>query len=306
MAPNPLPEVYCIILNWNGRQLLCETVNSVQKMTYPNFEIVVVDNGSEDGSEETIEADYPDVTLVKNETNLGFGEGNNVGMQYALDHNVEWIFLLNNDIEVHPNLLSELIQAALPVEKIGALGPKIYFFEKPETFWFAGGQINFWTGSISHRGLRKKDHGQYNEISETDYITGCALLIHASALKEVGLFDPIYSPAYSEDADLCQRLRLAGYKLIYVPSAQVWHKVSSSSGGGMTSFKTQLKVEHNLIFFKRYAHWYQWPSIVVSIGTMTIFFLFQQLIKGNFKIINALFKGFWKALRRLFHPHRAR
>lgn len=293
------PLVYCIILNLNGRDLLLETIESVKQMTYANFKIVVVDNGSTDGSQQTLRSKYPEITLIENRKNLGFGEGNNVGIQYALDHGTDWVFLLNNDILVDPNLLTELMKIGVSDDKIGILGPKIYYHTEPHKLWYAGGNINYFTGIISHRGVRKKDHGQYDRLDETDYVSGCALLIKREVLQKIGMFDPVYYPSYAEDADLCVRAQRTGYRIVYVPPAKLWHKVSAYSGGGLTPLKTRLKVEHSLIFFKRYARWYHWITIPWCVGGLSIVFLAKELLKGNFHIVSALFHGFVKAFSRI-------
>jgi GT2 family glycosyltransferase len=294
------PTVYCIVLNLNGRDLLAETLESMGKMNYPSAKIVVVDNGSNDRSQSMVRERFPGIDLIENGSNLGFGGGNNVGMQFALDRGAEWIILLNNDIAVDPAMLDELMTIALSDSSIGALSPKIYYFGEPDKLWYAGGSVNFWTGVISHRGLRETDHGDYDRIEDTEYITGCALLVRGSVLKKVGLFDPVYRPIYTEDADLSLRIRRAGYRLVYVPPAKLWHKVSAFSGGGLTPFKTRLKVEHNLIFFKRYARWYHWLTIPWCIGGMTVIFVVKELVKGNFSILAALVKGFAAAIKRIF------
>lgn len=293
------PLVYCIILNWNGAALLPAALDTVLTMTYPNFKVLVVDNASTDGSVSLVREKYPDVILIENDENLGFGEGNNVGMRHALQAGADWVFLLNFDIEVDSQLLSELMAVAIADNRIGMLGPKIYFFNQPEVFWYAGGVVRFFTGEIAHRGLRETDHGQYDAIEDSDYITGCALLVRSEVLRDIGLFDPIYNPAYTEDADLSQRARLADYRLVYVPGGRLWHKVSSASGGGLTPFKTKLKIQHNLIFFRRYARWYHWLTIPWAIGGELVVFVLQQLFSGNFKIIGALVQGFGQALRSL-------
>lgn len=293
------PSVYCVILNMNGKTLLKETLDSVFKMTYPNFRVVVCDNGSQDGSLEEVRTNYPAVKLIENGSNLGFGGGNNVGMRYSLEQRADWIFLLNNDISVDPEMLTELMNVAMTDPAIGMLSPKIYYFTSPELFWYAGGKINFWAGVISHRGLREKENGQYDRTEDTEYITGCAMLMNRKTLESVGMFDPVYHPIYTEDADLSERVRRAGFRLVYVPAAKLWHKVSAFSGGGLSPFKTSLKVEHNLIFFKRYAKWYHWLTIPFSIGSLTITFIIKELMKGNLSIVSALFKGFGKAVGRL-------
>jgi GT2 family glycosyltransferase len=287
------------VLNLNGRDLLAETLESMAGMKYPAVQTLVVDNGSNDGSQEMVRERFPAVRLIENGENLGFGGGNNVGMKLALESSSEWIILLNNDIAVDPEMLDELMSVAESDPRIGVLSPKIYYFSEPETLWYAGGSINFWTGAVSHRGLRQKDRGQYDQVEDTGYITGCAFMVRASVLRSTGLFDPVYHPIYSEDADLSMRILRGGYRLVYVPRARLWHKVSSFSGGGLTPFKTQLKVEHNLILFKRYARWYHWLVMPWFIGTKTLLFIAKELVKGNFSILGALFRGFGKALRRL-------
>jgi GT2 family glycosyltransferase len=283
----------------NGRELLCETLDSVLQMTYQNFNVIVVDNGSTDRSQEAVRDRYPSITLLENGKNLGFGEGNNVGIRLALDHGADWIFLLNNDIKVDPDLLTELMKVAPTDDRIGLLAPKIYYYSEPNKLWYAGGKINYWTGIVFHRGLREEDRGQYDQIVDTEYVTGCAFLVKRKVLEIVGMFDPIFYPIYSEDADLSERTRRTGFRLVYVPQAKLWHKVSAFSGGGLTPFKTRLKVEHNLIFFKRYAKWYHWISIPFCIGCMTVIFILKELFKGNIKIIGALGQGFLAVLKRI-------
>src|SRR5579862_1677105 len=275
-SPANAPLVYCVILNLNGKQLLLETIESVKKMPYPNFRIIVADNGSNDGSQESVRTQHADVTLIENGKNLGFGEGNNVGMRYALEHGAEWVFLLNNDILVDPAMLTELMNVAQTDSSIGILGPKIYYHSKPETIWYGGGNINYWTGVISHRGLRAIDHGEFDTLGDTDFVTGCAMLMRKQTLEQVGMFDPVFFPIYSEDADLSIRAHRAGWRLVFVPKARMWHKVSAFSGGGLTPFKTKLKVEHNLIVFKRYAHWYHWLTIPFCIGALTVPFVLKE------------------------------
>ncbi len=292
------PLVYGIVLNFNGKRLLLETLASIKQIVYPNFKIMVVDNGSTDGSQAAMREHYSEVSLIENEKNLGFGEGNNIGMRYALQHGAEWVLLLNNDIAVAPDLLTHMMNVATSDAPIGILGPKIYYHDQPDRIWFAGASINYWAGLTAHRGIREVDRGQYDRVADSDYITGCTMLIRREALERIGMFDPIYFPAYSEDADLCVRAARAGYRLVYVPQAKVWHKVSSSSGGGMTPFKTKLKVQHNFIFFKRYARWYHWLTMPWCIAGLTFLFVMKELLRGNWKIVAALLRGFARALRK--------
>lgn len=125
------------------------------------------------------------------------------------------------------------------------------------------------------------------------------MLIKREVMEEIGLLDLIYSPMYSEDADYSARALRAGFRLVYVPSGKVWHKVSAFSGGGLTPLKTRLKVEHNFIFFKRYARWYHWLTIPFCIGGAAFLFVLKELLKGNFGIVTALARGFVNTIRKL-------
>ncbi|MCC7429950.1 glycosyltransferase family 2 protein [bacterium] len=285
------PSVYLIVLNWNGSKLLEETLLSLQKITYKNYKIIVVDNGSVDESVEMLKAKFPQVYLIQNDKNLGFGGGNNVGIEFCLSQKTDYVLLLNNDVEVDKDFVTEMVKVAESSGKIGLVAPKIYYFEPKNRLWFAGGKVSFATGLISHVGLRETDKGLYDKVCETDYVCGCAMLIKRKVLEKIGMFDPIFNPAYVEDADLSQRAKLASYKLFYAPKGIVWHKVSSTLGA-MSSAKTKLKIRNNFIFFKRYAKPYNWLTIVPSVVFGTLLFLLKQIFTGNFRISGSVLQGF--------------
>jgi len=297
--PPDRPLVYVIVLTLNGREVITETLDTIRAMTYPNFKVVVVDNGSTDGTREFLKRDYPWLTLIENGANLGVTGGRNVGMRYALEHGAAWIHHIDNDVKVHPELLTETMKAAAADPSIGILGAKIFYYAKPETLWYAGGKVNYWTGMVSHRGLRTVDRGQYDRCEDTDYVVGCSFCISAKLLGAVGLFDPIFNPFYTEDSDMCARALRAGFRVLYVPTAKLWHRVSTSSGGIITPKRMTLKIEYNLIYFTRYARWYHWLTIPWCIGFLTLVFLAKELSKGKFSTIPALAKGFVKAVKRL-------
>jgi GT2 family glycosyltransferase len=283
-----------------ARALLRETLDSLRRMTYPNFRIVVVDNGSTDGSQSMLRSDYPGVALVENGRNLGVTEGYNVCLKYGFENGADWVLLLNNDIVVDPEMLSKLCEVTAGDPSIGIAGPAMYFHSKPDEFWFAGGRINYFTGIISHRGIRETDHGQYSRVEETEYINGCAMLIRREVTEKIGYLDPSFSPGYSEDADYSVRAFRAGYRLVYVPGAKLWHKVSAFSGGGMTPLKTRLKVEHNFLVIKRYASWYHWLTIPWCVGAVTLAFVLRELFKGNFRVVIALVRGMGGVIGKFF------
>jgi len=220
--------VFILILNWNGYLDTIECVDSCQKLDYPNFTIVIIDNGSTDGSEEILHKRFADIYILQTGSNLGFAGGNNVGIRYALDHGAEYIWLLNNDTIIDSAALSELVKVAESESTIGMVGSKILKYSAPDIIDCAAGQINFQKGTTCHIGRGEKDVGQYDELSEVDYITGCSLLVKKEVLEKVGLMLEEYF-LYYEETDWCLQTRRKGYKLYCAPLSKVFHKVHSST-----------------------------------------------------------------------------
>ena len=292
MAIKEKPLVYIVILNLNGKKVLLETLASIKNIEYPNAKILVVDNGSSDGSLVAVQTSYPEFETIQTGENLGFGGGNNVGIQYACRQNADYILLLNNDTEVAPDFLSFMVETMESDSTIGILGPKIYFYKEPNKIWFAGGKINFWLGLSFHIGIRRLDHGQYDRMIDVDYISGCTFLIRRKVIEITGMFDELFNPAYAEDSDWCLRAKKKSFRIVYEPRAKVWHKISSFSGGGLTPLKTYLKIRNSYRLFKRHAKWYHWPTIIISISIGSCVFIIIQLAKGKFTLVKALFFGY--------------
>ena len=255
------PTVYIVVLNYNGRDLTFQCLNSLQQLHYGNHTILLVDNGSSDGSVEAISSAFPAVQVVALPENLGYARGNNTGLEIALEHDPDWVMFLNNDTEVDPDLLAAFMEAAERVPEGGILGPKIYYGGEEQLLWYAGGEICLPLGRTRHRGIREHDHGQYDEPDRTDFISGCCLLIRGELVRQLGGFDPAY-PMYNEDADLCYRARQLGVDSYYVPAARVWHYVSSSVGGELSLRKVWLKWQSSMRFFRRYARPWYWITIL--------------------------------------------
>lgn len=217
------PTVYFSILNWNQRDLTCECLGSLAHLDYPNYEIVVVDNGSRDDEATLIQARFPSVTVLKNERNVGFAEGNNVAIRYALEQGADYVLLLNNDTVVEPQMLKRLIEVAESDDQIAIVGPKICYFDEPQTIWSAGGILKL-RGVPVMLGLDETDKGQHDTRREVDWVTGCALLIKSPVVRRIGLIDARYF-IYFEENDWCYRAKKAGFKIFYVPEARMWHKI---------------------------------------------------------------------------------
>lgn len=245
-----MKSVFIIILNWNQPKLTIECLESVKKLDVKNYElqIVVVDNGSTEGSVEMINAKYTNgklrIKILETGENLGFAAGNNVGITYAMEHNADYVLLLNNDTEVAPNLIEGLLETYKENPNAGAVSPKLYFakryeFHKDrykdsdlgEVIWYAGGDMDWNNVYGSNHGVDEVDKGQFEKPRETDFATGACIMVSRDVIQKVGMLDEKYY-LYMEDADWCQRIRRAGYKVFYTPYAHLWHKVSQSSGIG--------------------------------------------------------------------------
>ena len=249
-----MKKVYIIILNWNGVQDTLECLKSLEKLDYSPFEILVVENGSEDGNEAClIKEKYPGVKLIINEENLGFAEGNNVGIRYALNLEADYVLLLNNDTTVDGSLLKELIKVIESDEKTGMVGPKIYYQNPPNKIWFGGGKIRWWRPVHIRNGF--VDRGKLEKVKQSDYITGCALLIKREVIEKIGLLDNRFF-LYYEDIDWSLRAIKAGYQLMFVPQAKVWHKISSSLGKFSVS-SIYYGIRNRLLLLQKHAQWFE-------------------------------------------------
>lgn len=222
--PSNKPLISIIILNWNGKKYLKDCFDSLESQTYPNFEIILVDNGSEDGSVKFVRENFPQIKIIGNKKNLGFAKGNNIGIKLAKG---KYIFVLNNDTKVEKNCLENLVEAAEKDDKIGMCAPKILSFGNPQIIDSVGLNIYF-DGMSRGRGRMEIDDGKYNKIEEILFPSGCAALYRKTMIDEIGLFDENFF-AYCEDTDLGLRGRLAGWKAILVPSATVYHHYSGST-----------------------------------------------------------------------------
>lgn len=298
-----LPLVYIIILNWNGRQDTIECVESCRGLSYPNFRILIVDNGSTDGSESILRERFPSVEFIQTGENLGFAGGNNTGIRYAIEQGADYIWLLNNDTVVDSEALGELLKVAESDEKIGIVGSKIYYYDKPDILWFAGGMWRRNKSFTSHRGQDEIDTGQYDETCEVDYITGCSLLIKSSVIKEVGMMNEDYF-LYWEEVDWNAVVSEEGWKILYVPGSLVWHKISASIRD-QTYLQMYYYIRNGLLFFQKHE-----PKRLFRLFPYVIYVALKFYKNGRKDIAEGYLRGITDfALRRfgkIQTPHRSR
>jgi GT2 family glycosyltransferase len=303
-----LPDVSIIILNWNGWEDTIECLESLYQIIYPNYDVIVVDNGSEDESIEMIKEyakgkmkvkskffEYdPDnkpikiveytreeaeagggkekeivnissnrkLIIIKNEKNYGFAEGNNIGMRYALTAlNPGYVLLLNNDTVEDKEFLDELVKIAESDDKIGIVGPTVYYYNEQNRIQSAGAKMYWNTGKQNVLRSNKIDNGQFNELAEVDYVAGCALLAKSKLFEKIDYLNNKYF-AYWEETDWCIRAHEAGYEVLCIPKAKIWHK-RSSTAKKTSGFAEYLMVRNMFWFMKQHATRRQYLSFLL-------------------------------------------
>jgi len=250
------PLISVIVVNWNGRDLLPACLESLDKQTWPNMELIVVDNGSTDGSRELLAgwAEHRQNTrVILLPTNTGFCRGNNVGFSHARG---EWVALLNTDAVVEPDWLAELVRHGDLHSRIGMLASKI-LLQNPRNVIDKAGHLIYWDGQNRGRGTMAEDVGQFETPEEALWPDACAALYHRKVFEETGGFDEDFF-AFGDDADLGMRARLLGWKAWYVPSAVVHHR-HSASFGAYSPLKVML-VERNRVLLA--VKNFPWPLLL--------------------------------------------
>ena len=235
------PHIKILILNWNGKHLLKPCLDSVTAIDYPNYSVMVIDNGSTDNSVNMVKENYSEVNLLVLEKNYGFARGYNRCFTRLKDEYSGFILLLNNDTEVDPDILNSFIQAKVKYGDNNLYGGKIFYQNNPELIWYAGGNVNLKYLKLSHRGIRQTDSAEYSRPMQTDYITGCCLFTSMKTINQLNGFDELFN-MYGEDVDLCLRAQAEGINCYYWPDAKLWHHVSASLGGAFSVKKISKKL----------------------------------------------------------------
>jgi GT2 family glycosyltransferase len=253
MAGETSPHVAIIVLSWNGRDDTIACLESLERSTWPNASSNVVDNASTDGTGAAVRRRFPDVRLIETRANLGFAEGNNVGLRAALAHDADYVLLLNNDTIVDPGMLDALVAEAERRPYAGALCPLIYYLDRPDRIWYAGARFDARRGHNGrHTGYGERDFGQYDTVREIGRGTGAAMLVRRAALEAVGFLDgDLFLQV--EDVEWSLRMRRAGWRIFFVPAGKVWHRVSVKTGGEQSPMVAYYEIRNTLAVCDRYA-----------------------------------------------------
>ncbi len=288
-------NLYVIVLNWNGERVITACLESLSAVSEPAMRIVVVDNASTDSSPRIVREQFPGVELIVNDRNLLFAEGNNVGIRHAISAGAKYILLLNNDTEVDSDFAARMIEALETNRDAGIVGPKIFYHDDPKRIWYGGGSFYPLIWVPRHLAIRKFDAA--GTPGETGYVTGCALFVRREVFDDIGLLDPGYR-MYCEDVDFCLRAIRSGWKCYYEPRSIVWHKVSSSSGGGFTPYKLENRIASTYRLFAHFKPvWWRvlsFPLHAVSFLALVLTLLVTArwgLLRGAFRGISRILGG---------------
>jgi GT2 family glycosyltransferase len=298
------PKVTIILVNLNGYEDTRDCLESLERMCYPNFDVIVVDNGSSDDSSARLRRKFPNIKLFASKENLGISWGRNLGFEHALDNGADYILLLDNDTVVDPSFLTHLVQVGESDPGSGILGPKIFYAAEPKRIWYAGGVVKYGRGSCDHIGKDQLDQdGKFSRIEDTGFISGCASLVKSTVVREIGLLDEKLF-IYWEDNDFCMRARNAGYRCVFVPTARVWHKVSRTCGRE-SAFTLYLATRNQLAWVAKHVPFPYKPTTLA-------FTVARKLVKMtllSFKSRDsaaAIWEGIWDFLFGVYGPPRTK
>ncbi|QEH42588.1 glycosyltransferase family 2 protein [Chitinophaga sp. XS-30] len=282
------PLVSIITVNYNNTAVTCELMASLQQNSYPNMEVIVVDNASKEDPTDALKG-YAGVQLIKSEENRGFAGGNNLGIKAAKG---EYLFLVNNDTEFTDGLIEGLLEVFRDYPDAGVASPKFHYFFQPGTIEYAGyRQVDMFTGRNSMIGCREPDQGQYDAVSETHYAHGGGMMISARALEKVGLMPEVYF-LYYEEFDWCEQFKRHGYKVYYQYKSLIYHKESMTTGKN-SPLKTYYITRNRILFMRRNV---KLPSRAFFMAYLVLFTIPKNTLQFMLKKEKVHLKAFWNGI----------
>jgi len=298
--------VWVVVLAHGQLPYTRECLRSVLALDPPAEHVLLVDNGSTDGTPDRVRGEFPGVEILSLGGNRYFAGGVNAGILRALAGGAGSVLLLNNDLVLERGALGALREALEADSARGAVSPKLFYYDVPDRIWFAGGVVTRGLGLIRHRGVNRKNDAFRDGPRPIDYVSGAAVLLSRGALESAGLLDPAYV-IYVEDVDWSARARAAGLTLWYEPKARGWHHVSATSGGGLTPLKAYFRLRSGALYLTRHARPWERPLAWLAYGLWTGSLLIRTALRGDADSAGALLLGFADFTRTLLGaPPRAR
>ncbi len=288
---NENPFVSIVTLNWNELDVTCEFLESMRNSTYKNYEIIVVDNGSEiDPTVRILSGNYYNTKVLKSPVNLGFTGGNNFGMRHS-SSGYDFIFLINNDAEITPDLLEKLLEPFYEDPAIGVVCPKIRFHHNPTVIQYAGfNKMNMLTGKTTAVGSLEVDKGQHDVSGYTHCAHGCAMMVKREVIEKVGMLAEKFF-IYYEESDWSARMIRTGYKIYYQAKGLCFHKESISMGK-QSPIKVYYMTRNRIFYIRRNGTYLQFFFFISFFSFLTIpKTVFKYLLKKQWKHLKAFIRG---------------
>jgi hypothetical protein len=273
------PKVAIIVLNWNSYEDTKECLESLANITYPNYEVIVIDNASSDSSIDRLEKEFSQHIFIRNNENLGFAAGYNVGIRHALNSGDDYILILNNDMVVEERFLEPAVEIAEQNKQVGIVGGKIYYYDDPKRISVVWGKYRWFRWGVLPHGKNQIDKGQFDYPREVQFVTGAMMLVKQEVFKLVGLLPEAYF-FWNEEWDFSYHVGKKGYKLYYVPRFIAWHKEA----------RTYCRSDPKFIYNLYRSRFILLERILNPIGWKVYFFLFRLYYQ--------FFAG-WRLFRRL-------
>ena len=296
MAAGAQPHVAVVVLCWNGRDDTLACLHSLARVRWERKTVIVVDNGSTDGTLDAVQGEFADVMAIRSDENLGFAEGNNVGLRAALGAGADYVLLLNNDTLVHEGLIEALVAEAQRRPDAGALCPVIHYVHPPDRIWYAGARFDPRAAHNGrHTGYGEIDTGQYHAVREIGRATGAAMLVPRPVIERVGLLDgDLFLQV--EDVEWSLRMRAAGYRILFVPDVNVWHHVSVASGGERAPDTAYYEMRNTLTVCARHAPLRGLARWRRELGMLAVHLLHARLAPRPIASARAVLDG-WRDFR---------
>jgi GT2 family glycosyltransferase len=292
-------RVAIILLNWNSYEHTANCIASLQKVTPANFDVIVVDNGSKDGSGLALQQKFTQIKYIQAPTNLGFAGGNNKGFEYAIAYGYQYALMLNNDTFVEPNFLALLVSYLDSHPTVGAIQPKIFFNNNRQKIWNGGSYFLSWLGWTYSKNYMRSAGPAQNKFAEVDWITGCALLVRTSIVQKIGALNDNFF-IYYEDVDFSFRIRQAGYKLMFHPQSVIYHiagmankaKVKGKEGYA-NPYVHYLNFRNHIWVLKTYIKWYQWPTTLLTLFAYSLAIMLYFVLRWRITKLAMMLKGIY-------------
>lgn len=290
-----------VILNHNGRTLTEICVRSLLASAYSPIAIFVVDNASTDGSVEYLRSQFPQITILENPENLGVTGGRNCGFRAVCQQGMDYVLSLDNDVHIDPQAIEKLVRVANSNPQIGILGPKTYHDNGSGLLQCVGGSIAYTENVTIERGANKRDRGQYDQIEDVDYFPGCTFMARREVMERLNFLDESFYGYGHEDTDFCTRAALLGYRIVYVPTAVMWHG-GSSTIGSYSPRKKYLEAVNSIYYVRKYGNASQkLKYFVYAVLGLVPAYLIQSRY-GNQQAVLAKARGLWDGLNKPLAP----